>query len=143
MSQSLNRRCFLMQAAFGIAASASLPGMVGGAAASPYRIDWDAAPLRLMMVESRGCVYCAAWQREIGPSYANSREGRTAPLLTIDINAPWPNGIALERRPIMTPTFILLQRGIELSRLEGYPGAKYFFPVIADMMAEAGVAPGQ
>ena len=38
-----------------------------------------AAPgLRLMMVRRPGCVYCAQWDREIGPIYARHPEGRAA-----------------------------------------------------------------
>ena len=85
-------------------------------------VDWQAQPVRLMMVEQAGCIYCAAWDREIGPGFPKSSEGRAAPLLRVDIGGPWPDGIVLDRRPTITPTFILLRDGAELARLEGYPG---------------------
>lgn len=111
------------------------PG-VGGAVAEDA-VDWQATPVRLMMVEQEGCIYCAAWDREIGPGYPKSTEGRTAPLLRVDIKGPWPNGIVLDRRPTITPTFILLHEGAEVSRLEGYPGDQYFYALIGKMLTEA------
>lgn len=102
-------------------------------------VDWQAAPIRLMMVEQEGCIYCEAWDREIGPGFPKSSEGQTAPLMRVDIDGPWPDGIALDRRPTITPTFILLRDGVELSRLEGYPGDQYFYPLIDEMLTDAGV----
>lgn len=95
--------------------------------------------VRLLMVVRRGCVYCAAWEREIGPLYPNSTEGRRAPLARIDIDGPWPDGLVLDRRPWLTPGFILLRDGHELARIEGYPGADRFFPMLSDMMRQTGV----
>ena len=65
------------------------------------------------------------------------REGRAAPLLVVDRDGPYPDGLALARRPWLTPSFILLQGGIEIARFEGYPGAGKFFPVLRDMLAQA------
>lgn len=101
--------------------------------------DWREKPLRLMMVDQVGCIYCARWDAEIGPGFGNSAEGRTAPLLRVDIDGPWPDGIVLDRRPSMTPTFILLKNGAELGRVEGYVGETYFYPVLAEMFQQAGV----
>lgn len=143
MSPTRNRRSFLVQAAaLTLTAPALLYHGAQAAVANPPRIDWDATPVRLMMVESKGCIYCEAWRREIGPGYPLSSEGRAAPLLPIDIDGPWPDGLALERRPTITPTFILLRRGVELTRLEGYPGDQFFYPAIALMMTRAGLPTG-
>lgn len=100
-------------------------------------VNWQGTPVRLMMVEREGCIYCAAWDREIGPGFPKSTEGRAAPLLRVDIDGPWPDGIVLDRRPTITPTFILLRDGVELSRLEGYPGDQYFYALIGKMLSEA------
>lgn len=120
-------------------------GLVRAAAAADAtgipsnRIDWRRAPERLMMVEARGCRNCAAWRREIGPAYGRSREGSAAPLLVVDIDGPWPDGLVLGRRPAVTPTFVLLRRGSELARLEGYPGNLRFYPLLSNMLAGAGI----
>lgn len=96
--------------------------------------------LRLLMVERRGCIWCAAFRREIAPGYATTPEGRRAPIVTVDIDGPWPDGLAIGGRPYLTPTFILLRDGQEISRLTGYPGPRHFYPMLSKMMREAGIA---
>lgn len=126
---------------------AGVAAVTGGGSIGPIRAelaateapDWDAVPLRMMMVDQRGCVYCARWDAEIGPGFTASAEGKAAPLLRVDIDGPWPDGIVLDSRPVITPTFILLDRGVELARVEGYVGETYFYPVLDEMMQGAGV----
>lgn len=98
------------------------------------------AGLRLLMVERDGCGFCAAWNREVAPRYAASPEGRAAPLQRVPIDGPWPDGLALDRAPFVTPTFILVQGQNEVDRLEGYPGAQAFWPMLDAMIATTGTA---
>jgi len=97
-----------------------------------------ADPLRLLMVEKDGCIYCQAWDRNIGPGYAASDAGRVAPLMRVDIHGPYPDGLALARRPFVTPTFILLDNGSEVGRLEGHMTADQFYPALSDLLTQAG-----
>ncbi|GHG17271.1 SoxS protein [Paracoccus aerius] len=96
-----------------------------------------ADPLRLLMVEKVGCVYCEAWDRNIGPGYAASDAGRAAPLMRVDIHGPYPDGLALARRPFVTPTFILLDGGSEVGRLEGHMTAAQFWPALNALLDQA------
>lgn len=113
------------------------PLLLGGASAQPpATVDWTEHPVRLLMVEQRGCIYCAQWDREIGPGYPRSDEGRRAPLLRVDLHGPWPDGLVLDRRPTITPTFILLHHGREVSRLEGYAGDQFFYPLLDAMLRD-------
>ncbi|KGJ03804.1 hypothetical protein SAMN04487972_11634 [Paracoccus halophilus] len=111
--------------------------VMGGLAAlagTPARATSD---LRLMMVRAKGCVYCAQWDREIGPVYGARPEGRAAPVFMVDMDGPYPDGLALARRPWLSPTFILLRGGREMARFEGYPGADRFFGVLRAMLDQA------
>lgn len=110
-------------------------------AASPARArqEWSAAPLQLMLVSSPHCQHCRAWKAEIAPGFPASPAGRKAPLFEVDVNGPFPDGLALDRRPRITPSFILLDRGTEIGRVEGYVGEMHFHPVLEDMMRRAGV----
>lgn len=113
--------------------------LLAGLIALGARPGW-AAPvpdLRLMMVRRKGCVYCAQWDREIGPVYGRHPEGRAAPLFMVDVGGPYPDGLALDRAPWLTPSFILLQGGMEVARFEGYPGAERFFAVLRQMLDQA------
>ena len=102
-----------------------------------------AAATELVMVEQPGCVWCARWDAEIAPAYPKTAEGRFAPLRRVDLRAI-PDDLALDRRVRFTPTFLLVDDGRELARIEGYPGADFFWPLLGDMLAtHAGyAAPG-
>ena len=66
--------------------------------------------------------------------YSKSDEGRIAPLLRHEIANPLPGEIKLSMPPHFTPTFILLVDYNEVSRLEGYPGDSFFWPIISEMI---------
>lgn len=98
------------------------------------------ADVVLMMAEEPGCIWCARWNDEVGHIYPKTGEGRAAPLRRVDISQPLPDDIALARRVNFTPTFILLDDGAELGRLEGYPGDDFFWGLLGQLMDQHGVA---
>lgn len=118
----MHRRAFLATTA------AALLTAAAPATALPAR------GLALLMVDRPGCVWCLAFRREILPGYAARPEGRAAPLSVIAIDGPWPDGLALDRRPYLTPSFILLRDRREVARIEGYPGKRHFWPLLRDML---------
>jgi len=85
------------------------------------------AEVRLMMVEELGCPWCDRWKAEIGPIYPKTAEGRVAPLFKVMIRDPLEDGIILNSPPIYTPTFILLNGGQEVGRIEGYQSDEFFW----------------
>lgn len=90
----------------------------------------------LVMVEQRGCVYCIRWHADVGPEYPITPEGRFAPLRVVDLRA-LPDDLALVRRPVFTPTFILTRDGQEIGRIEGYPGEDFFWGLLGRLLAGA------
>ena len=126
----MRRRAFLM----GSSMIAALPGL-----AQAQAIDWKRAPVRLLMFERKGCVYCEAWKRQIGPGYRDSPTGNIAPLTVVDMDGPYPDGLALARRPIVTPTFVLMRDGMELGRIEGYTRQDDFYPALERLYADTGI----
>ena len=99
------------------------------------------APVQLLMIRQDSCIYCRQWEAEIAPAYAASPQGRAAPLLRIDINGPYPDGLALDRQPYVTPTFILIRNGQETGRIEGYPGQKNFWRLLDRALSASGPQP--
>lgn len=97
--------------------------------ASPVRAD-----VRLLMVEQPGCTYCAEWNAEVGDAYDRTAEGRVAPLLRTPLAGPLPAGVTLKAAPVFTPTFVLLDDGIEVGRIEGYPGESFFWELLAQLL---------
>ena len=93
----------------------------------------------LLMAEEPGCYWCAKWNEEIGPIYPKTAEGRAAPLQRFVLHAEDP-GVEFSRRVSFTPTFILVEDGKELSRIEGYPGEDFFWGLLGSMLADAGIS---
>jgi hypothetical protein len=90
----------------------------------------------LVMVEQAGCAWCAEWDREIGPVWPNTEAGRRAPLRRVDLRGPWPEDLSgITPRPRFTPTFILVEDGEEIGRIEGHPGEHFFWPMIEALIA--------
>lgn len=94
----------------------------------------------LIMVEEAGCMWCALWNRQIAPIYPKTAEGQAAPLRRIDIHDALPSDIVFSRRLAYTPTFVLVEEGKEVARIEGYPGADFFWGLLGQMLTEAGIA---
>ena len=88
----------------------------------------------LVMVEQDGCGYCREWHKVIGPIYPRTPEGAFAPLRTVDIRDGAPAGVTYARRVVYTPTFILVEDGLELARIEGYPGEDFFWGLLGMML---------
>lgn len=91
----------------------------------------------LVMVEERGCIWCARWNDDISEIYPKTVEGAAAPLQRMDIHADRPDDITFQRALTFTPTFVLVVDGKEVSRLEGYPGEDFFWGLLGRMLAEA------
>ena len=96
-----------------------------------------AAETYLLMAEQEGCIYCARWNEEVGDAYAKTPEGQAAPLRRRDIRDD-TDDIELARPLHFTPTFVLVQDGVERSRIEGYPGEDFFWGLLGRMLDEAG-----
>jgi len=89
----------------------------------------------LFMIERQGCAYCVQWKKDIGAEeYGNTREGAHAPLSIIDLSDAPPDGVQFARPVVFTPTFILVEDGRELARIEGYPGEDFFWGLLGMML---------
>ncbi len=110
-----------------------LRAMVCGLALAAGIQGVDAA--ELVMFEDPGCSWCRRWLAEVGPGYANTEEGRLAPLRRLDISQQARAGVVLERRITVTPTFVLVEGGREVGRLVGYPGSEFFYGMLDGLLA--------
>ncbi|MGS4944675.1 hypothetical protein ACVDG3_04310 [Meridianimarinicoccus sp. RP-17] len=106
------------------------------AAAVTLVVSQAAAQVELVMVEQHGCHWCAQWDAAIAPIYPKTPEGAFAPLRRIDLRAPVPEDLDLAGRAVFTPTFILVEDGRELARMEGYPGEEMFWWGLASLLRD-------
>ncbi len=113
-----------------VLAAFALAGLIGVTA-----FAGAASAAELVVVGSARCPYCLAWEREIGHSYAKSGEARQAPLRRINIEDGRPSDLAELEVVHVTPTFILVQDGHEIGRIQGYTGAQSFWPRLHGLLS--------
>ncbi len=85
------------------------------------------------MFRRDGCPWCAKWDREIGPIYSKTEFSRRASLRLINLDRdPAPT---IVHAPIhYSPTFVLVEGGKELGRIEGYPGDEFFWVRLQNLL---------
>jgi hypothetical protein len=91
----------------------------------------------LLMAEEDGCFWCARWNAEIAEIYPKTAQGHAAPLRRYDLHDATPTDVTLTSSVRFTPTFILVRDGVEVDRLEGYPGEDFFWGLLAMMLERA------
>jgi hypothetical protein len=87
---------------------------------------WSA---ELLMYRRAGCPWCLAWDRAIGPVYPKTELGRRLPLRLVDLADDQP-AVALVWPVRYTPTFVVVEDGREIGRIEGYPGEDFFWGLL-------------
>lgn len=94
-----------------------------------------ATAAELIMVEQPGCAWCERWNDEIAPAYPKTSEGAFAPLRRVNLRQI-PDDVNVARRVMFTPTFLLVEDGQEVARIEGYPGEDFFWPLLGRMLMD-------
>jgi hypothetical protein len=94
----------------------ALPSAIGAAELFMYRRD--------------GCPWCATWDREIGPIYPKTDIGRRVPLRIVDLDRNGASAVRTRGPVRFTPTFVLVDKGLEVGRIEGYPGDDFFWGLL-------------
>lgn len=89
----------------------------------------------LVMVEQDGCHWCAKWNAEISHIYPKTDESLRAPLRRVDLH-DLPDDIRFISPPVFTPTFVLVEDGHELGRIEGYGGDEFFWFMLGKLLAK-------
>ena len=85
------------------------------------------------MFRRDGCPWCAKWDREIGPIYPKTEFNLRAPLRQVNLDRGRDPSIV--HAPIhYTPTFVLVEDGKEVGRIEGYPGDEFFWVRLENLL---------
>ena len=94
----------------------------------------DAA--ELLMYRRAGCPWCATWDREIGPIYPKTDIGRRVPLRMVDLDRGDTPAVRTRSPVRYTPTFVLVENGQEVGRIEGYPGDAFFWGLLEQLVEQ-------
>ena len=97
---------------------------------------WAAEAADLVMYERDGCSWCVRWHKEIGAGYAHSEEGKRAGLRVVNMDRGPSIAVSLKSPVTYTPTFILVDNGREIGRIVGYPGAEFFYGLLAELLKQ-------
>ncbi len=97
-----------------------------------------AAAAQLVLFEAADCVWCEAWNTEIGEIYPKAAEAQIAPLRRVDIHDERPADLVAVRGIVYTPTFVLMQDGEEVGRITGYAGEAFFWGLLGIEMKKLG-----
>ncbi len=107
-----------------------------------FAMAFPAFSAEVIMVEEPGCAWCAKWEAELGEIYPKTSEGKYAPLRKVELSdlrktgGPQALNVFAKRPVTFTPTFLLLEDGQELTRLEGYPGEDFFWGLLKQMLLD-------
>ncbi len=113
------------------------------AAALAASVLWPAVSRasELVMFEQGGCVWCARWNRDVGPVYDKTAEAKTLPLRRIDIDQQSAAGITLAAPVRYTPTFVVVDNGREIGRITGYINDEAFWGLLDALAAKLEAPP--
>lgn len=92
----------------------------------------------LVMFTRDGCPWCARFEREVGPIYPKTAEGRLAPLRRVEVLAGGTTIAGLKDPVVAVPTFVLFDEGREVGRITGYLGDDAFWGLLGKMLAAIG-----
>lgn len=97
----------------------------------------SAQAAELLMFEHVGCVVCKKFKKEMLPKYLKSKFAKPMPIRSIVGDDPDPyKGLELKSFPfIYSPTFVLVENGKELVRIQGFTGEKLFWQQMENIYA--------
>ncbi|SFK99649.1 thioredoxin family protein [Methylorubrum salsuginis] len=101
----------------------------------------NAMAAELVLFELASCPWCTIWNRTIGPIYPKSEVGRRAPLRRVALGDGIPAGLTLKGPIRYTPTFVLVEEGREVDRIEGYSGEDFFWARIEALVGRRPPSP--
>ena len=87
---------------------------------------------RLVYVFSDHCVFCKAWERDVGSLYGDTEYAKKAPLFKIDIGRFKEYFTDVKPNVSVTPTFILMSGNDEVGRIVGYQNRDMFFWALSE-----------
>lgn len=118
----------------------ALLGMLAALAVAGRCVPARAGSVAVVMFRRESCPWCHAWDREVGDIWPRSDIGARHAMRMVDLDTdPMPE-ITLDHPVRFSPTFVVARDGVEIGRIEGYPGRDFFWGLIERLVAEAAAA---
>ena len=95
-----------------------------------------AGAAELVVFERAGCPWCVRWEDEVGGVYGKTAEGRRAPLRRVDVARGMPDDLKQIKPVVFTPTFVLVEDGQEVGRIEGYSDNAFFYAYLEGLIGK-------
>lgn len=92
---------------------------------------WSA---ELVLFETQGCPWCKAWQKEVGTIFHLTDEAKVVTLRRVDLDGPRPDDLRHIGGVRYTPTFVLIEDGKEVGRIEGFIGQEQFWGLLGELI---------
>jgi thioredoxin-related protein len=108
--------------------------VLGLTASTLAAADTKSNKIELIMFEQFGCEWCEIWNEQIGVVYHKTSEGARAPLRRVDIHETRPDDLKDVKSIVFTPTFVLMENGLEVGRIKGYPGEDFFWGMLDELI---------
>ena len=99
---------------------------------SPINASEKNGLFRLVYVFSDQCVFCKAWERDVGRLYGDTEYAKKAPLFKIEISLFREYFTDATPNVSVTPTFILMSGNEEIGRIVGYQNRDMFFWALSE-----------
>ena len=99
---------------------------------SPINAAEKNGPFRLVYVFSDHCVFCKAWERDVGRLYEDTEYAKKAPLFKMEISLFSEHFTDVTPNVSVTPTFILMSGNDEVGRIVGYQNRDMFFLALSE-----------
>ena len=99
---------------------------------SPINASEKNGFFRLVYVFSDQCLFCKAWEKDVGRLYGDTEYAKKAPLFKIDISLFSRHFANVTPKVSGTPTFILMRGNDEVGRIVGYQNSDMFFWALSE-----------
>ena len=99
---------------------------------SPINASEKNGLFRLVYIFSEQCLFCKAWERDVGRLYGDTEYAKRAPLFKIDIKLFSKHFTDVTPKVSGTPTFILMNGNNEVGRIVGYQNRDMFFWALSE-----------
>ena len=85
----------------------------------------------LVYFHSESCSVCEQWNEEVGAVYGKTTEAERLTLRRVSVHDDPPADLSFIKGVVYTPTFVVVDQGLEVGRMVGYITDYFFWEQVA------------